>query len=148
MLLPFTISRHVLSARRCSLCSMWTTSCRSAGNRIGFYAQLTARFQCKPVQWLEPRQPIDYLGLTIHQEDAYTWICMEAYIKNTCVILNMENCLPMAVPFSGSMTDQRELCADRKVWMVCDSPWHGSVAEQVCKARYWLCHVTNCTACG
>ena len=85
-------------------------------DQLSFYAQLTARFQCKPVQWLEPGKPIDYLGITIHQDDEYTWICMEAYIKNMCVILNMEDCVPMAVPFSGSMTDQRELCADRKVW--------------------------------
>jgi hypothetical protein len=85
-------------------------------DQLSFYAQLNARFQCKPVQWLEPGKPIDYLGLTIHEDAEFTWICMEAYIKNMCVILNMENCVPMAVPFSGSMTDQRELCADRKVW--------------------------------
>ena len=85
-------------------------------DQLKFYAQLTVRFQCKPVQWLEPGKPIDYLGITIHQDEAYTWICMEAYIKNMCVILNMEDCVPMAVPFSGSMNDQRELCADRKVW--------------------------------
>jgi hypothetical protein len=50
-------------------------------DQLSFYGQLTARFQCKPVQWLEPGKPVDYLGITIHQDTEYTWICMEAYIK-------------------------------------------------------------------
>jgi hypothetical protein len=43
---------------------------------------------------------------------------MEPYIKNMLVILNMPDCIPMHVPFTGSITDLKELSADRKQWFI------------------------------
>ena len=79
-----------------------------------FYVQLNKRFQCQPVQWLEKNKPLDHLGITIHEDDEYVWMSMENYIKNMLVILNMQNCQPMHVPFTGPIVDLKELCEDRK----------------------------------
>ena len=83
-----------------------------------FYVQLNKRFQCKPVQWLEKNKPLDHLGITFHEDDDYVWMSMEKYIKNMLVILNMQNCQPMSVPFTGPIVDLKELCEDRRQWYV------------------------------
>ena len=83
-----------------------------------FYVQLNKRFQCQPVQWLEKNKPLDHLGITIHEDDEYVWMSMENYIKNMLVILNMQNCQPMHVPFTGPIVDLKELCEDRKKWYI------------------------------
>ena len=83
-----------------------------------FYSQLTKRFDCKPEQWLKPGHSVDYLGVTIHEDETHVYMCMEPYIKNMLVILNMPDCIPMNVPFTGSITDLKELSADRKQWFI------------------------------
>ena len=45
--------------------------------------KLDNRFKCKDVVWVEPMgEKVDYLGMELSQDDAYTYISMCAYIAN------------------------------------------------------------------
>ena len=81
---------------------------------VWFFALLSTRFECKPVQWLEKGKSLDHLGIQVHQDDDYVWLSMENYISNMLKILNLTGCAPMATPISGPVVDLKELSEERR----------------------------------
>ena len=86
-------------------------------DQLAFYIILKRKFKCKEVKWLTKESPLDHLGVTLYKDDDYIWMSMENYITNMLMILNMPDCIPMYVPFVGAITDMKELCADRRMFV-------------------------------
>ena len=86
-------------------------------DQLAFYIILKRKFKCKEVKWLTKESPLDHLGVTLYKDDEYIWMSMENYITNMLMILNMPDCIPMYVPFVGAITDMKELCADRRMFV-------------------------------
>ena len=55
------------------------------------------RFECKDLQWLEPGNPLDHIGMVIFQTEKGIYLSMESYIKTMLVELNMEDAVGLRV---------------------------------------------------
>ena len=43
------------------------------------FDKLDDRFDCKGAEWLDPNSSIDYLGMTVSQDDTYLYMSMSDY---------------------------------------------------------------------
>lgn len=116
---PSIFSRRRTGSHGALLLCLYVDDILLSGKKVDqleFYRLLNVRFDCKDVQWLTTGVTLDHLGLEVHQCELYTWITMTKYIKNMQVILNMEGCAPMSVPFTKNITDLKQISDVKKIW--------------------------------
>ena len=62
------------------------------------FAKLDDRFECKGAEWLEPDSSVDYLGMTVSQDDTYLYMSMSEYILKCLKELGWEDLKPASTP--------------------------------------------------
>ena len=67
------------------------------------FTKLENRFDCKEADWLNPNSSIDYLGMTVSQDDTYLYISMSDYIHKCLKELGWEDVRPVSTPIDCSI---------------------------------------------
>jgi hypothetical protein len=72
-----------------------------------FSERLGNRFNCKDLEWLEPHgDPLDYLGITLSQDDKYLYADMRVYILKCLKALDWEELRPVGSPIDSPIDDE------------------------------------------
>jgi hypothetical protein len=69
------------------------------------FDKLDGRFDCKPNEWLDPVPGghLDYLGITVVQDDKYVYASMESYIEKCLESLDFGDVKPVSTPIDSQI---------------------------------------------